>query len=532
MTTYINVQQLRFLWPDGDQVFDGLDVVFSDGRTALIGDNGTGKSTLLRLVAGLLKPESGSITASGLIEYLPQELPLRLGDTVSDLLGIAGKRRALAAIEAGDVDEAHFNEIGEDWDFLDRSRVALDELGLDHVGFDRTVGTLSGGESMLVGLAGRLVRRPDVLLLDEPSNNLDGSARKRLYQAIRRFNGTLLVVSHDRALLEHVDAVADLYKGRIRVFEGNYSVYEEVIAAEQEAAARAVRDAKQDLTRQKKELIAARTQNDRGASSWRREQARGGTPKILLNAKKNAGEVSSAKLLNAKLDDVAEARDRLDEAEEGLRDDGGISVDLPETSVSTHRDIAILKGLKVSDLYGEGLGLHLRGPERVAVTGDNGSGKTTLLRAIADAARVPHGFLTQRLELLDDEASVLDNVRAKAPEADQSLPADPPGPLRDAPRLGLPAGLDALWRPAPAGGTRHGAVLAARTAAAPARRADEQPRHELDPPAPAGAPGVPGGARGREPRRGVPRRAGPDAPGRADARGGHRAGHASWRRES
>ncbi|MEU5156257.1 ABC-F family ATP-binding cassette domain-containing protein [Glycomyces sp. NPDC021274] len=422
MTTYINVQQLRFLWPEGERVFDGLDVVFSDGRTALIGDNGTGKSTLLKLVAGLLKPESGTITASGLIEYLPQELPLRLGDTVSDLLGIAGKRRALAAIEAGDVDEANFNVIGEDWDFLDRSRVALDELGLDHVGFDRTVGTLSGGESMLVGLAGRLVRRPDVLLLDEPSNNLDTSARKRLYQAIRRFNGTLVVVSHDRALLEHVDAVADLYKGRIRVFEGNYSAYEQVIEAEQEAAARAVRDAKQDLTRQKKELIAARTQNDRGASSWRREQARGGTPKILLNAKKNAGEVSSAKLLNAKLDDVAEARDRLDEAEEGLRDDGGISIDLPETSVSSHRDIAIIKGLKVSDLYGEGgLGLHLRGPERVAVTGDNGAGKTTLLRAIADAARVPHGFLTQRLELLDDDASVLDNVRAKAPEAPEKI---------------------------------------------------------------------------------------------------------------
>ncbi|MCC3762142.1 ATP-binding cassette domain-containing protein [Glycomyces sp. TRM65418] len=421
MTTYINVQQLRFSWPEGDRVFDGVDVVFSDGRTALVGDNGAGKSTLLRLAAGLLKPESGSITASGLIEYLPQELPLRLGDTVADLLGIAGRRRALAAIEAGDADEAHFDVIGDDWDFLDRSRVALDELGLDHVDFDRTVGTLSGGESMLVGLAGKLVRRPDVLLLDEPSNNLDGSARSRLYQAIRRFGGTLVVVSHDRALLEHVDAVAELYQGRIRVFEGNYSAYEQVILAEQEAAARAVRDAKQDLTRQKKELVAARVQGDKGAASWRRERDRGGTPKIVLNGKKNAGEVSSAKVLNAKLDDVAEARDRLDEAEERLRDDGAINVDLPETSVSTHRDIVILKGLQVNGLYGDGLDLHIRGPERIAITGDNGSGKTTLLRAIADAARVPHGFLTQRLELLDEEASVLDNVRAAAPAADESL---------------------------------------------------------------------------------------------------------------
>jgi ATPase subunit of ABC transporter with duplicated ATPase domains len=421
MTTFINVQQLRFAWPEGERVFDGVDVVFSDGRTALVGDNGTGKSTLMRLVAGALTPESGSITASGLIEYLPQELPLRLGDTVADLLGIAEKQRALAAIEAGDPGEEHFAAIGDDWDFLDRSRVALDELGLDHVGFDRTVATLSGGESMLVGLAGRLVRRPDVLLLDEPSNNLDASARARLYQAIRRFNGTLVVVSHDRALLEHVDAVAELYKGRIRVFDGAYGSYEAVIAAEQEAAARAVRDAKQDLTRQRKELVSTRIQNDKGAAAWKRERDRGGTPKILLNGKKNAGEVSSAKILLAKQEDVAEARERLDAAEEAVRDDGAISVDLPETSVSTHREIAVLKGLKAGDLYGEGLGLHLRGPERVAVTGDNGSGKTTLLRAIADAARVPHGFLTQRLELLDEDASVLDNVRAAAPEAEQSV---------------------------------------------------------------------------------------------------------------
>jgi len=421
MTTYINVQQLRFAWPEGDRVFDGVDAVFSDGRTALVGDNGTGKSTLLRLVAGLLKPESGSITASGLIEYLPQELPLRLDDSVAELLGIAEKRRALAAIESGDADEAHFGVIGDDWDFLDRARVALDELGLDHVGLDRTVGTLSGGESMLVGLAGRLVRRPDVLLLDEPSNNLDGSARKRLYQAIRRFGGTLVVVSHDRALLEHVDAVAELYKGRIRTFEGNYSAYEKVIDAEQEAAARAVRDAKQDLTRQKKELITTRVQNDKGAAAWKRERDRGGTPKILLNGKKNAGEVSSAKILGEKLEDVAEARERLDAAEESLRDDGAINVDLPETNVSSHREIVVLKGLNVDGLYGDGLGLHVRGPERIAITGDNGSGKTTLLRAIAREARVPHGFLTQRLELLDGGANVLENVRAKAPDADESL---------------------------------------------------------------------------------------------------------------
>ncbi|GAB4007103.1 ATP-binding cassette domain-containing protein [Glycomyces albus] len=420
MSTHITLNRLSFAWPDGGRVFDGLDAVFSDGRTALIGDNGTGKSTLLRLIAGTLAPESGAVAASGLVAYLPQELPLRLGDTVADLLGIADERRALAAIEAGDADEAHFGVIGDDWDFLDRSRLALDELGLDHVGLDRTVATLSGGESMLVGLAGKLASRPDVLLLDEPSNNLDGAARERLYQAIRRFSGTLVVVSHDRRLLEHVDAVAELYKGRVRVFEGAFDAYERAIEAEQEVAARAVRDAKQDLTRQKRELVAARVKGDRGAAAWRRERDAGGTPKILLNGKKNAGEVSNAKYLGAKLEDVAEAKDRLDAAEESLRDDEAILVDLPETSVSSHREIAHLKRFDVAGLFGDGLDLHIRGPERIAVTGDNGAGKTTLLRAVADAARVPHGF-TQRLELLDDASSVLDNVRARAPEAGEAL---------------------------------------------------------------------------------------------------------------
>ncbi|THV39459.1 ATP-binding cassette domain-containing protein [Glycomyces buryatensis] len=426
MSTFITVNQLRFSWPDGDRVFDGVDAAFSGGRTALIGDNGTGKSTLLRLIAGILTPESGGITVSGLAAYLPQDLPLRLDDTVEDLLGITAKRKALAAIESGDVDEDHFAVIGEDWDFLDRARVTLDELGLDHIGLDRTIATLSGGESMLVGLAGKLLLRPDVLLLDEPSNNLDASARERLYQAIGRFGGTLLVVTHDKALMEHVDAVAELYRGSIRVFEGNFDAYERAIAIEEEAAARAVRDAKADLGRQKRELIAARIKGDRGAAAWRKERDSGGTPKILLNGKKNAGEVSSAKYLGAKLDDVAEAKDRLDEAEDALRDGAAINIDLPETSVSSHREIVVLKGyrlkgLKATDLYGDGIDLHLRGPERVALSGDNGSGKTTLLRAVAEASRVPYGFLTQRLELLDGAASVFDNVRSRAPEAEQAL---------------------------------------------------------------------------------------------------------------
>ncbi len=421
MTTFITVNKLDFSWPDGDRVFDGLDAVFSEGRTALIGDNGTGKSTLLRLITGNLTPDSGGVTVSGIVAHLPQELPLRLEDTVADLLGITAKRSALEAIESGDVDEDHFAVIGEDWDFLDRSRLTLDELGLEHVGLDRTVATLSGGESMLVGLAGRLILRPDVLLLDEPSNNLDGAARERLYEAVSRFPGTLLVVSHDRMLLERVDAVAELYEGRIRTFEGNYTVYEQAIAVEQEAARRAVREAKADMRLQKRELIEAHTRLARRERYGRKAFAEKREPKIIMNARKRAAQTSGAKYRIAKEDDLADAEERLASAETEVRDDDAISVDLPDTSVGTHRDIAVIDGLREGGLYGEGIDLHVRGPERIGLTGDNGSGKTTLLRAVAEAARVPHGFLTQRLEFLDEEASVLDNVRSRAPDADPML---------------------------------------------------------------------------------------------------------------
>lgn len=421
MATFITVNKLSFSWPDGDRVFEGLDAVFSDGRTALVGDNGTGKSTLLRLIEGRLSPDAGGVGVSGLVAYLPQELPLRLDDTVADLLGITAKRRALEAIESGDADEAHFTVIGDDWDFPDRARVTLDELGLDHIGLDRTVATLSGGESMLVGLAGRLMMRPDVLLLDEPSNNLDGSARGRLYEAIRRFQGTLVVVSHDRALLEHVDAVAELYRGRVRVFEGNFGDYERAIAVEQEAARRAVRDAKAEMHRQKRELIEAQTKLARRERYGRKAFAEKREPKIVMNDRKRTAQVSGAKYRIEKEGDVKEAKEQLEAAESEVRDDDTISVDLPETSVSVHREIVLIEGLKEGDLYGDGIDLHVRGPERIGLSGDNGSGKTTLLRAVAEAARVPHGFLTQRLEFLDDSSSVLDNVRSRAPETDPAL---------------------------------------------------------------------------------------------------------------
>ncbi|NEC30664.1 ABC-F family ATP-binding cassette domain-containing protein [Streptomyces sp. SID8111] len=426
MSSSLTVTSLSFAWPDGTPVFDGLDVAFGPGRTGLVGVNGCGKSTLLRLIAGELTPAGGTVRIAGEVGHLPQNVTLDTALRVDEALGIAARRAALHAIEAGDTAEEHFETVGDDWDVEERALATLGELGLGHIGLDRTVGEVSGGESVLLRLAALLLRRPDVLLLDEPTNNLDLYARGRLYEAVRNWSGVMVLVSHDRELLEHVDQIADLRSGRISWYGGNHSAYQEALAVEQEAAERTVRNAESDVRKQKRELADAQVKLARrkryGQKMWDSKRE----PKIVMGARKRAAQESAGKHRILHEGRLAEARERLDEAAEAVRDDDEIRVDLPYTAVPPGRTVLTLRDLELahgSRVKGE---VQLRGPERVALIGRNGAGKTTLLRTVAGelepvagetVAHVPLRFLPQRLDVLDDGLTVAQNVARFAPEA-------------------------------------------------------------------------------------------------------------------
>ncbi|MEV0305562.1 MULTISPECIES: ABC-F family ATP-binding cassette domain-containing protein [Streptomyces] len=426
MTTSVTCTALSFTWPDGTPVLEALDVAFGPGRTGLIGVNGAGKSTLLKLIAGELRPNDGTVRVTGGVGYLPQNVTLDTTLKVDEALGIAARRAALHAIEAGDVAETHFETVGDDWDVEERALATLGELGLEGIGLDRTIGELSGGESVLLRLAALLLRRPDVLLLDEPTNNLDLYARRRLYAAVGNWPGVMVVVSHDRELLELVDQIADLRSGGVTWYGGNYTAYEEALAVEQEAAERMVRVAEADLRKQKRELADAQVKLARrkryGQKMWDQKRE----PKIVMGARKRAAQESAGKHRTMHEEKLAGARERLDEAVEAVRDDDEIRVDLPHTAVPPGRTVLTLTDLELAHGARVDGGFELRGPERVALIGRNGAGKTTLLRTVAGelppvsgeaTARVPLRFLPQRLDVLDDALSVADNVARFAPDA-------------------------------------------------------------------------------------------------------------------
>ena len=527
MTAAIVCSDLSFSWPDGAPVLSGLTVSFNPGRTGLIGVNGSGKSTLLKLIAGELSPASGTIKTRGEVGYLPQAITLGTRRTVSDLLGITVARAALHAIEAGETGADLYTTVGDDWDVEERARAWLDRLGLTHLGLDDRVERLSGGETILVALAALFLRRPDILLLDEPTNNLDLDARKRLYDAVASWTGVMVIVSHDRELLGLVDQVADLSGGQIRTYGGNLDAYEALLAAEQAAAERAVTTAAAEVRRERRDLVEAQVKQARRDRMGRQVAASGSIPRIVAHARKRAAQETAGRSRELHSERLQAARDRLDEAEQAVRDDAEIRVDLPGTAVPAGRTVLSVTGLDgahwhpaaaladaasaaafadaapadaapatVSDPAAPPADpaappvktlaeLIVRGPERIALTGPNGSGKTTLLRAIAGLAARPGvtvrlgavvGYLPQRLDILDDSLSVVDNVRAAAPAASvNEVRASLARFLFRGPRAERLAGMLS-------GGERFRAVLAALLLAQPAPQLLllDEPTNNLD----------------------------------------------------
>ncbi len=426
--TSIVCSNLSFSWPGDTPLFDGLSFSVGDGHTGLVAPNGAGKSTLLKLIAGEYRPSAGAVTVEGTIGYVPQTLPFVAERAVADVLGVARVLGALNALAAGDAGDAVFAAIGDEWDIEERTTAQLDRLGLGHIALDRDLGSLSGGEAVSLGLAAELLKRPDVLLLDEPTNNLDADARAKLHRVLDDYKGCLLVVSHDRMLLDRMDRIAELHRGEIAFYGGNFTSYEDAVNEAQRVAQDAVRNAEQQLKREKRQMQQARERAARRSSTAARNVKDAGLPKIIVGAMKRRAQESAGRIDGVNAARVDDARSRLGDAERTLRDDPTIVLDLPDTEVPAGRILFAGTGLEMSrdgrELFDD-LDLAVRGPERIALAGPNGAGKSTLLRIISgelepDAGTIQRAdgrvaYLSQRLDLLDPHRTVMENLTASAP---------------------------------------------------------------------------------------------------------------------
>ncbi|RFB97451.1 ABC transporter [Rhizobium leguminosarum bv. trifolii] len=430
MPASITLSQISWATPDGRPLFSNLDLSFGAERIGLVGRNGVGKTTLLKLVSSDIRPESGTLSVSGSLGILRQSVQVAADVSIADLFGVTDALAVLRRAEAG---EATADELASaDWTLPARIAAALGRTGLDAEP-QTPLAALSGGQRTRAGLAALVFAEPDFLLLDEPTNNLDREGRAAVIALISGWRAGAIIVSHDRELLENMDAIVELTSLGATRYGGSWSHYRERKALELAAAQHDLADAEKrisEVARKAQATVERQAHRDR---TGRKMAAKGGIPRIMLGGMKERSETTGGdnarlaeRLRAAALDEANAAREKIEVLQP-------LSVRLPPTGLSAGKTVLRMEGVTVGYRPGDpvirDLSFDVTGPERIALTGRNGSGKTTLLSLItgelkpwAGTAAVITGFamLDQKVSLLDPSASIRDNFRRINPHSDEN----------------------------------------------------------------------------------------------------------------
>ncbi|MBB4568619.1 ABC-F family ATP-binding cassette domain-containing protein [Rhizobium leucaenae] len=430
MPASIILANLSWSTPDGRTLFSNLDLSFGAERTGLVGRNGVGKTTLLKLIARELRPQSGAISSGGSLGTLRQSVQVKPGETVADIFGAT---EALAILRRAEAGEATAEELAAaDWTLETRIASALDRAGLGATPETR-LEALSGGQSTRAGLAALIFTDPDFLILDEPTNNLDRDGREAVIELLANWRAGAIVVSHDRELLDAMDAIVELTSLGATRYGGNWSQYRERKVLELAAAEHDLADAEKRVAEVARSAQATVERQARRDGAGRRKAAKGGIPRIMLGGLKERSEMTGGE--NARLaerrrtrarEDAAAARERIEILQP-------LSVRLPPTGLPANKVVLriddVTAGYRPGQPIVRNLSFNMTGPERVAVTGPNGSGKTTLLALIlgelqpwAGTVRVMTSvsMLDQGVSLLDPSLSIRDNFRRINAQADEN----------------------------------------------------------------------------------------------------------------
>lgn len=395
----LTLQHVRYAHPDKDVLFDDLNFTINNHeKIALTGNNGAGKSTLLRIMAGLLPVSGGRVVAETAPYYVPQHFGQFDSLSIARALHVEGRLNALREILSGNVSEANFAELNDDWGIEERCAEALAHWGLTGLSLNTAMGGLSGGQKTRVLLAGIMIHRPRVVLLDEPGNHLDTAGRTMLYDYIRSAHEALVVVSHDRTLLNLLPEVWELGKGAITVYGGNYDFYAAQKERETAALQEDVQQTGKALRKVKDVARAAMERQQKLDARGKRKQEQAGVATIMMNTLRNSAEKSTARMKDVHAGKEQSLVQALHEARQALPDKDKIRMYFGEPALPGGKLLVTARAVNVSydgkPLWPRPLSFTLNSGQRLSVQGSNGSGKTSLLKMVLGQLQPGTGRMT------------------------------------------------------------------------------------------------------------------------------------------
>ncbi|MCF3109509.1 ATP-binding cassette domain-containing protein [Niabella sp. CC-SYL272] len=423
----LTLHNLSYVHPDKEPLFSNIHLTVNRGdKIALTGNNGAGKSTLLRVIAGLLPPSGGHIYADVTPYYVPQAFGQYDHYTMAQALGIEKKWAALREILNGNTSEAYFTALDDDWTIEERSREALQQWQLDEPDLSRQLSTLSGGQKTKLFLAGMTIHRSGILLLDEPSNHLDIAGRQQLYQFIESAPATIILVSHDRKLLNRLDTVCELDKRGLTVYGGNYDFYTTQKQAEQQALSQDIQSKEKALRKAKEKERETLERQQKLDARGKGKQEKAGVARIMMNTLRNSAEQSTSKLKQVHAEKIGGISQELQELRAALPDIDKMKFGFEHATLHKGKVLFSAEGINYSygshPLWKEPLTLQISSGERIALKGLNGSGKTTLIRLITGAIAPTTGTI-HRIDIssvyIDQDYALVHNDRSVYEQAQQ-----------------------------------------------------------------------------------------------------------------
>ncbi|MDR6563249.1 MULTISPECIES: ABC-F family ATP-binding cassette domain-containing protein [unclassified Arcicella] len=412
------LQNISYIHPNKDLLFDNINLsVNRHDKVALIGNNGTGKSTLLSIIAGKLMPSAGQFNVATEPYYVPQIFGQYNDLTIAQALRIDAKLEALKEILDGNVTENNLSLLNDDWTIEERCSEALSYWQLTDLELTQKMETLSGGQKTKVFLAGVAIHQPEFILLDEPSNHLDTAGRQLLYNFIRSTSSTLMIVSHDRELLNLLDVVCELSKRGITVYGGNYDFYAMQKQIENNALNQDVKSKEKAFRKAKEKERETLERQQKLDARGKKKQEKAGIATIMMNTLRNNAERSTAKIKNVHAEKIGGISQELHELRSALPDIDKMKFGFDNSAL--HKGKVLFRATDINFQYNsqllwkENLNIQISSGERISLKGLNGSGKTTLIKIILGKLDPQVGEVYRadnKSVYIDQDYSLIDNA--------------------------------------------------------------------------------------------------------------------------